>query len=234
MNTERIPYREGLQMSDNHHVATYRIYALKHPATQEIFYVGLTTQQLKMRLGGHLAAVSAKNQTNQGKNNYIRAILDSGNKPVIEEIELIVGTCYLDRINAFSRELFWINHYHKLNPNLTNVDGKGVEQTPDLEVYLSSLANGKTQWRYYHCGYTVDGKQVIDEQKLNRDGFYMLPTPEPPPPPPQYDNYNPWKNPRFLKAIGQFSDSDVKIYDFEAYKDFDSDYYEQDNCTLFT
>jgi len=48
-----ILYRPSLPLKESYH-ALYKIYVLKHPDTDEIFYVGQTKNELSERLAGHI------------------------------------------------------------------------------------------------------------------------------------------------------------------------------------
>ncbi len=162
-----LSYTPGLQLIESY-AATYYIYVLKNPVNNEIFYVGKTTKELKMRLSGHLS--DSGGETEKGK--YILSILESGGKPIIESVEVIYGICYLDKIKANQREYYWIKYYKNTGAPLTNKVGTD-ENSCNLEYqgYLNSLKNGKSSWHYYYCGKTKYGIKVYDEEKMNEDGF---------------------------------------------------------------
>jgi hypothetical protein len=171
-----IPYSPLIPLVESH-VALYKIYVLKHPASGEIFYVGQTLQELETRLSGHIN----QKDGNQPKVDYIKTILDQGQKPIIEAVEVISGTCYIDKALVNEREHFWIQFYKLKGCNLLNVhktDERGF--STEYRGYLSSLKRGETQYRYYYCGKTFGGHPVYDEKKLKADGF-ALPNPTPPP-----------------------------------------------------
>lgn len=84
-----------------------KIYALKHPDTLEIKYIGKTVQLLKYRLSGHISR--SKRSRTAYVNCWIYSLLQEGKKPIIELIE----EC---EENWEEREQYWISYY----PNLCN------------------------------------------------------------------------------------------------------------------
>src|SRR6267142_4047205 len=99
-----ISYSSGMELRDSL-VMTYRIYCLKNPENNIVFYVGKTTKELKERLSGHLGSVNSSGGT-QAKNDYIKALLAVNQRPIIEEIEAIYGTCYIHKAEASAREFY--------------------------------------------------------------------------------------------------------------------------------
>lgn len=199
-----LAYKENLQLSDSL-IAIYKIYVLKHPDSKDIFYVGITGNELKYRLSGHIGdAGQSGTGKNSAKGEYIRLILAAGKRPLIEEIEAINGRCYLDKIFALQRELHWMKHYKELGCNLTN--SAGLESDGKYKFYqgyLASIQKGETSWHYYYCGKTRDGLSVYDKDRITADGFVF---PEPPQP---KESYNPWKNPRFY-ILNKIEDEKVR------------------------
>lgn len=148
--------------------ATYYIYVLKNPINNEVFYVGKTAKELKVRLSGHLSETAG----NTDKAKCVQDILQKGERPIIEAIETIYGISYLDKLKSCEREYFWIKHYKKVYPHLTNKFGteEGYFHS-EYSAYEASVANGETNWYYYYCGKTKYGIKVYDEEKMNEDGF---------------------------------------------------------------
>lgn len=208
------------------HVAIYKIYVLKNPLKEnEIFYVGQTFKELEERLIGHIN----ESESNQPKVAYIKQIIENGSKPIIESIEVINGTCYADRLMVNERELYWIKYYKALGFQLLNAAGtKDNAYCYEYKNYLSSLKRGETSWHYYYCGKTRNGDEVYDEKRLNMDGFSF------PKETPTFSHstedryYNPWENERFLKMIQRSGSGDRIYYDKSAYKDMDSNFYDDD------
>jgi hypothetical protein len=212
------------------HVAIYKIYVLKNPFTQDVFYVGQTMQEIEMRLVGHLVL----SETNKEKVAYIQDILAKGEKPIIESIETIAATCYIDKMAVNEREIYWIKYYKSLGCSLLNKSVTDPNtKCREYHTYLSSIKQGKSSYHYYYCGKTAGGIRVYDEKRLLADGFKMpSPKPKDNPMPGKYtseSDYNPWENERFLKLIGYKRDyEDPFTYDHNAYRDTNQNYYDDD------
>lgn len=164
-----LPYNPTIALIDTY-VGIYKIYILKNPFTDEIFYVGQTRMELITRLNGHLSETGA----NREKINYIKDIVVKGSKPIIEAIEVIPTKCYIDTIMVNHRELYWIKFYIESGCNLLNkagIDTNGSHY--EYRRYLANIKRGETQLHYYVCGKTRGGYEVYDEQKLKSDGFEL-------------------------------------------------------------
>lgn len=94
------------------------IYALKHPDTQEIRYIGKTTRTLSRRIGNHVANAKG-NKHNKHLSHWILKLLQEGKRPIIQLIE----EC--NELNWKEREIYWISQYKNLI-NLT-IGGDGCE-----------------------------------------------------------------------------------------------------------
>lgn len=179
--------------------ATYQIYVLKHPETEKIFYVGQTTKELKMRMTGHMSDVNGcKDRIGSAKVEFIKKIIQEGGKPIIEAIETIRGTCYIDKALAIERELYWMKYYTDAGEPITNTSGMQTDGTHRLyQGYLASLKRGETHWHYYICGRTRKGEDVYDRDRLISDGF-VFPNQRPV----RETLYNPMENVLFLAKMG--------------------------------
>lgn len=95
---------------------TYKIYCLKHPITEEIRYIGITTNTLTNRLYQHKYNALKRKGTKVSK--WIFKLLNENLNPTIELIE----ECTID--NWQEREIYWISYY----TNLLNQHegGKGI------------------------------------------------------------------------------------------------------------
>jgi GIY-YIG catalytic domain len=165
-----IAYKAGIELRDSR-VTTYRIYHLRNPINNEIFYVGKTAAELKHRLTGHLGSINIGG-ANQGKNDIIKSILAENQTPLIEEIYVIYGTCHIHQVEASEKEYFWINKYYKSGIKLTNVFGiQTATLCKEWEKYQKNLKEGKCDMNNYLCGITRNGVPVYDIEKLGDDGF---------------------------------------------------------------
>lgn len=163
-----LPYTPDLQLVESM-IATNYVYVLKDPTeNNEVFYVGKTIKDLKVRLSGHLSDSGGDSE----KGKRIQLILDRGEKPVIEAIETIYCSCYIDKIKILEREHFWIRYYLGNAAPLTNVmGGDGNGKSLEYQIYLEDVRKNNLKWHYYYCGKTKFGINVYDEEKMNDDGF---------------------------------------------------------------
>jgi len=200
----KIAYNPLIPLIESH-VAIYKIYVLRNPLKDnEIFYVGQTFMSLENRLSGHLSGTGS----NREKINYIKEIVDAGSRPIIESIEVIRGTCYIDKMMVNEREFYWIRYYLTIGCKLLNVAGiSNSAKCHEYHGYLSSLKRGETSYHYYYCGKTAGGYEVYDEEKLKMDGFILK---EPPPKvieeDKRYDrvesNYSPFEYNKYRLRVG--------------------------------
>ena len=105
------------------------VYALVDPTTNEIRYVGKSSQGIK-RAYDHKKASNLKVFTH--KTNWIKKLISSGLDYNVQIIEI----CNDDN-HAIEREIHWIKHYRDLGLNLTNLTGGGegnVGWNPSEEV----------------------------------------------------------------------------------------------------
>jgi hypothetical protein len=110
------------------------IYGLVDSLTNEIRYVGKTTQTLNKRLSQHLWD---KNKSNPHKFNWIQQLKSNGLKPII----ILLETC--DESNWVEREKFWIQKLNNLT-NITQGGENGIFFTPEI---LEKISNGvKKAW----------------------------------------------------------------------------------------
>lgn len=162
-----IAYTPDLELVDSYK-ATYHIYVLKNPISNEVFYVGKTTKDLKVRLSGHLSDTGITTE----KGQYLLSLHEKGEKPIIESVETIYGVCYLDKMKANQREYFWIKFYKDNGSPLTNKVGiEDGSANLEYQGYLNSINKRESSWHYYYCGKTKYGIKVYDEEKLIEDGF---------------------------------------------------------------
>lgn len=111
------------------------IYALKHPITKEIRYIGKSINP-KRRIYQHINNFKG----NSYKNNWIKSLLKENLKPELEILEIC------SQLNWCERETFYISFY----PNLTNSTSGGQDGRLNEEVRkkLSELNKGENNPNY--------------------------------------------------------------------------------------
>lgn len=95
----------------------HNIYGLRHPISNQVFYIGKTQRQLKNRLQGHIGDIGATTEgRGQKKVDFIKEMLSIGVKPEIFLIEKInaIGN------DGVEREKFWIKKYCDDGHPITN------------------------------------------------------------------------------------------------------------------
>lgn len=95
-----------------------KIYVLKNPETDEIRYVGVTTQTLNQRLSQHINA--AKTHEMRHVCHWINSLLKVGLRPKIEQIDEVSDSDWEDY------ERYYIKHYREIGCNLTNISEGGA------------------------------------------------------------------------------------------------------------
>lgn len=165
-----LPYSPNLALQKSY-VAIYKIYVLKNPRTDEIFYVGQTSQELPIRLLGH---IHESGESNPEKREYIKTLMDQGFRPLINPIETIMGICYIDKLLVNEREIFWIKYYKSQGVRLLNAAIMHNDaECKDYKTYLRSIKAGQSSYHYYYCGITHGGHQVYDVKKMKADGLRL-------------------------------------------------------------
>jgi len=94
-------------------VPRYVVYAFSDPRTNEVRYIGKTAGSLHRRVKRHLAANSLKEPTH--KNNWLRNLLTTGTRPVIDVLE----TCAAAE-DLLEAERFHIAYWRAIGARLTN------------------------------------------------------------------------------------------------------------------
>lgn len=102
----------------------YLFYVLQDPQTNEIGYVGMTTEVPSVRLSKHVSE-AMKTDRHSPKNVWIRELIDKGVKPLINQIEVSGFATFAD---AGIREQYWIAKYKEDGHPLRNatIGGPGT------------------------------------------------------------------------------------------------------------
>lgn len=90
------------------------IYAIIHPVTREVVYIGRTTQLMISRLVGHIREDSKSEKT-----KWIQNLVSTGLMPEIIEIE---------KTDDPGRENYWISHYKSIGVSLFNIGSGGFRE----------------------------------------------------------------------------------------------------------
>lgn len=124
------------------------IYTLKDPITNQIRYVGKTTN-IKQRLYGHIRR--AKSGYNSPICAWIRKVMKNSLKPIIEIKE------FCNEKNWEKREIYWIKFYRKKYDNLTNISDGGI--TPLKNRKFREFCQSKRKFKNVHK-YDLKGNYI--------------------------------------------------------------------------
>lgn len=94
----------------------YTIYKLIDPNTNQIRYIGLTFNDLKLRLKSHLSEPGKSH-----KIYWINKLKKQGLRPIIESIEEEISTYEI----ACEREIYYIDYFKSIGCDLTNMASGG-------------------------------------------------------------------------------------------------------------
>lgn len=90
------------------------IYTLSDPDTNEIRYVGKTSQSLYERYCEHISFQGSRNNLNYHSKNWIKNLKNKNKLPKIELIDEVLKSCWEDE------EIFYISYLKYLGYKLTN------------------------------------------------------------------------------------------------------------------
>lgn len=158
------------------------IYGLICPLTNEVRYIGLTTQSLNKRLYKHLYEIDSHTSK---KNSWLKKLR---NLDLLSEIKIqLIEECNIDILN--DREVYWISEFKNKGYELTNMTiggdvgslghkhseealkkiseaskkRKGYKATPEARKNISKSLLGNT--RHKNCKHSEETKKQISETK---------------------------------------------------------------------
>jgi hypothetical protein len=135
-----------------------KIYALSHPLTNEVKYIGLTTKTLEERLKGHL-----KCNKNVLRNLWIKSLLNEGLVPKITLIEEVINDIGLET------EMFWISIFKSWGFKLCNLTEGGNTSTTKHVIrtkeWCENISTGKLLSNFR---YSEESKQQMSKSAKKR------------------------------------------------------------------
>jgi hypothetical protein len=143
----------------------HKIYALVDPRTDEIRYIGFTSQSLDVRLNAHIRRARTKSRL--WVCNWMRQLLAENLTPKIQLLESVSG-------NWQERESYWITEGHRLEWPITNLTlgGEGTlghKHTLESRRKMSESQKGKiSPWRGKHL--SDEHKRKLSIAKLGKPG----------------------------------------------------------------
>lgn len=92
-----------------------KIYIIKDPEDDYVFYVGQTTKTILGRFDDHMSKMNSNCRHKKPMLNYIKWMMNKGRKPLVE----MVDQCSMEL--RFEREQEWIRYYVDKGYNLFNI-----------------------------------------------------------------------------------------------------------------
>jgi group I intron endonuclease len=133
----------------------YKIYKLIDPRNNEVRYIGLTFNSLKLRLKSHRSEKSKSH-----KSNWIKLLLKNGYSPIIELIEGGISTYDI----ACEREIYWISKFKEDGHKLTNeASGGNKNKKMSEEVRLKMSLSRKAWLSHTKLILSEESKKKISE-----------------------------------------------------------------------
>lgn len=154
-----------MRVIKNAETALVNLYILKDPDddSEDIRYIGITTQKLSTRLYKHM--YDAKKYPNTHKSRWISSLVKLNKKPVIQLLETIIGWS-----NACSREVELIKEFKIKGYNLTNstkggdgITGLVFSEEHKKNLSLSHLGKVLTEDHKRKIGIASKNRKLSDE-----------------------------------------------------------------------
>lgn len=139
-----------------------KIYVLIDPITIKIRYIGITNQNLKDRLNGHIASAKFRQSDNWHKTNWINKILSNNQRPIIR----LLKSCET-REEAEKLEEKLINKY-KDKHNLVNI----ALDSGKFDSNSASKSLSKEVFVYDYQGNYIESFKSIKECSEELDIYY--------------------------------------------------------------
>jgi group I intron endonuclease len=138
----------------------YTIYKLIDPNTNQIRYIGLTFNDLKLRLKSHLSEPGKSH-----KNYWIRKLKKEGFKPLIESVEENISTYE----EACQREIYYIDYFKSLGCDLTNMSTGGDKNKKMSEESRKKMSDSqKKRYETFKLKLSDEVKKILSKKTKER------------------------------------------------------------------
>lgn len=139
-------------------IIKYTIYKLIDPTDDRIRYIGLTFNDLRMRLKSHLSEPGKSH-----KIFWIKKLKKQGLKPIIESVEENISTYD----EACQREIYYIDHFKALGCDLTNMATVGNKNKKMSEETRNKMAESAKN-RKIKTILTQEVKNILSKKSKER------------------------------------------------------------------
>lgn len=138
----------------------YTIYKLIDPNTNEIRYIGLTFNDLKLRLKSHMSEPGKSH-----KIHWIKNLKKQGIRPIIESIEENIST--FDE--ACEREIYYIDYFKSLGCDLTNMNSGGNKNKKMSEESRKKMSESqKKRYETFKLELSDEVKIILSNKSKER------------------------------------------------------------------
>lgn len=138
----------------------YTIYKLIDPTDNKVRYIGLTFNDLKMRLKSHLSEPGKSH-----KIFWIKKLKKQGLKPIIESVEENISTYD----EACQREIYYIDHFKSLGFDLTNMATGGNKNKKMSEESRKRMSESqKRRYETFKMKFSDESKETLRISTIER------------------------------------------------------------------
>jgi len=138
----------------------YTIYKLIDPTDNKVRYIGLTFNDLRMRLKSHLSEPGKSH-----KIFWIKKLKKQGLKPIIESVEENISTYD----EACQREIYYIDHFKSLGFDLTNMATGGNKNKKMSEESRKRMSESqKKRYETFKLKLSDETKQILRSSSIER------------------------------------------------------------------
>ena len=141
-------------------IIKYTIYKLIDPTDNKVRYIGLTFNDLRMRLKSHLSEPGKSH-----KIFWIKKLKKQGLKPIIESVEENISTYD----EACQREIYYIDHFKSLGCDLTNMaTGGNKNKIMSKESRKKMSDSQKKRYETFKMKFSDESKETLRSSTIER------------------------------------------------------------------
>lgn len=138
----------------------YTIYKLIDPISNQVRYIGLTFNDLKLRLKSHMSEPGKSH-----KIFWINKLKKGGLKPIIESVEENISTYE----EACQREIYYIEYFKSIGCELTNMSSGGNKNKKMSEETRKKMSESqKKRYETFKLELSEKTKELISRSMIER------------------------------------------------------------------